>query len=45
MVCERCNLDKPEVQVVIDPYYQELYDENYETALCMDCYKKACEDI
>ena len=45
MKCERCHEDKDDVEALIDPYRQELYDERVVMDLCPDCYQEQLWDI
>lgn len=45
MICEQCGKDKPDVTTCIDPYYQEILNQEVEINLCDMCYQHSCEDI
>lgn len=45
MVCDYCEKDKPDVEIVIDPYYEDIYGEKIERALCAECYEESADDI
>ncbi len=43
-VCGDCGTDK-DVEFVIDPFVQELYDQEVHRYLCKACYREAILDI
>jgi protein-arginine kinase activator protein McsA len=45
MVCERCHKNKKNVRVVIDPYNQDVNNEEIEMALCPECEQERRDDI
>lgn len=45
MICECCGKEKDDVEIVIDPYYEELYGELIEVPLCDKCYQVSIDEI
>ncbi|MFF0389624.1 hypothetical protein ACFYS8_13170 [Kitasatospora sp. NPDC004615] len=45
MNCYFCGIDKPDVEVVADPFAKEINDEEWLIPLCNDCYGDRCDDI
>ncbi|MFD8598392.1 hypothetical protein ACFV1L_25645 [Kitasatospora sp. NPDC059646] len=45
MKCHFCNIAKPDVEVVADPYAADVNDEVWLIPLCGDCYSDRCEEI
>lgn len=43
--CEQCNCIDPSVDTVIDPYHQEINQEEILVDLCSHCYQQKCQDI
>lgn len=45
MRCERCGEDKPDVEVIPDPFEAEIGGVEDLTALCGECYQERKYDI
>lgn len=45
MVCEICNKEKEDVELLENPYRREIDCVSEEMYLCEDCYDRLAEDI
>lgn len=45
LICDDCQLAKPDAQDHIDPYFWEVYDEQRPCTLCDSCYQERSYDI
>jgi hypothetical protein len=43
--CDDCGVCSEDVEYTIDPYIDEIYDEEEWCNLCPDCYHERCQDI
>lgn len=44
MRCDECQQDKPDVNIVVDPF-SELGDEEWLRPLCGDCHQNRADDF
>ena len=45
MECDSCHKDKPDVELVVDPYVEDVHNEKVERYLCDECYKDRIDGI
>lgn len=45
MICDYCKQDKPDVQEVINPYYEDVCGIVVINNLCDECYQTCIDDI
>lgn len=45
MVCEYCGEEKNDVEYVVNPYIEDVCNEDLKEWICDECYDKLVEDI
>ena len=45
MICDCCKQDKPDVEEIINPYYEDVYGMVVISNLCDECYQTYIDDI